>query len=633
MTYYPVSSPYPIFSDDDGTPLEDGYIYIGEAYQNPITNPITISWDNAGLYPIAQPIRTISGYPDRNGSPGTIHINSGTYAYYSIMVQDKNGETVYSNSNVPVNESIESIWVYNEDQMLAADTAGRTIILLDDITLTASYTPSVPIDTNGYTLTLGTFDIDFTNQQPKQLTNGCFNQNSTGSVTNLSYADPAYWGGGPSESDSTNSAAITDAADSLADNGVLEFNIGGQWQHDGLTFGSGFSYKTMKCNQANLYYTGTASGVEVIGTALAYVNGAKFYDLHLTSAGAAYSAGQHHLELQYTADCDFSGLIENARDYGLYLHGANDRHKMNFVILYSKGWAAWLDSVDGTTATTKSNGNTMVLSCYDNANGIQITSACYGNNIDFSNEAFDDGYSIQITNGRKNIFYSRLVEDNARQNDNIVEIASVSYGNMFIGGVYAAGTSTLTPTIFYDAGVNTVIDSPRVLTSVAGSTFVEAASSVRGGAYLNFDDQGSAVVFGAPTFNSSAVFRYIKDGYHGFTFLVDTDATKRVAKLTSSSGPVVTYEDDDAAAGLKRVDAGQQDGIFYIYRVTDDLSTREVMVSFKNDSTIHMVPLSSAPSTPIEGDLAMADRVNWDPLAVGAGGSYLVWYDGSSWTN
>lgn len=96
MTYYPVQSPYPIFTDEDGTPLEDGYIYIGEANQNPITNPITISWDTAGLYPAAQPVRTIGGYADRNGSPGIIYVNAGAFEDYSILVTDKNGVQIIS---------------------------------------------------------------------------------------------------------------------------------------------------------------------------------------------------------------------------------------------------------------------------------------------------------------------------------------------------------------------------------------------------------------------------------------------------------------------------------------------------------------------------------------------------------
>ena len=94
MTYYPVPNPYQLFTDTDGTPLESGYIYIGEANLNPITNPITVSWDLAGLYPAAQPIRTIGGYPSRNGTPGILYVNAGAFEDYSILIQDKHQDQV-----------------------------------------------------------------------------------------------------------------------------------------------------------------------------------------------------------------------------------------------------------------------------------------------------------------------------------------------------------------------------------------------------------------------------------------------------------------------------------------------------------------------------------------------------------
>jgi hypothetical protein len=96
MTYYSVSKPYEVFYDNSGDPLENGYIYIGEVNQNPITNPITVYWDVNGLYPAAQPIRTLAGYPSRNGSPSRIFIDSADNLSYSILIQDKNGELVYS---------------------------------------------------------------------------------------------------------------------------------------------------------------------------------------------------------------------------------------------------------------------------------------------------------------------------------------------------------------------------------------------------------------------------------------------------------------------------------------------------------------------------------------------------------
>lgn len=42
-------------------------------------------------------------------------------------------------------------------------------------------------------------------------------------------------------------------------------------------------------------------------------------------------------------------------------------------------------------------------------------------------------------------------------------------------------------------------------------------------------------------------------------------------------------------------------------------------------------PLAAEPSDLVAGLIAHADQVTWDPLALGAGGSYLVWYNGTAW--
>ena len=83
---------FPIFTDIDGQPLEDGYVFIGTANLNPITNPITVYWDAALTLPATQPIRTRGGYPMNSGTPARLYVNSD----YSIQVQNKNGSVVYS---------------------------------------------------------------------------------------------------------------------------------------------------------------------------------------------------------------------------------------------------------------------------------------------------------------------------------------------------------------------------------------------------------------------------------------------------------------------------------------------------------------------------------------------------------
>lgn len=84
--------PFPLFTDVDGSPLENGYLYIGTVNLNPEVNPINVYWDAALTIPAAQPIRTINGYPARFGTPSMIHIDNP----YSLTIKDKNQALVQS---------------------------------------------------------------------------------------------------------------------------------------------------------------------------------------------------------------------------------------------------------------------------------------------------------------------------------------------------------------------------------------------------------------------------------------------------------------------------------------------------------------------------------------------------------
>ena len=92
MSALSISPPFPIFSDSDGTALENGYIWIGTANLNPIVNPINVYWDAALTVAAVQPIRTLNGYPMYQGTPARLYVNSD----YSIQVQNRNGSVVYS---------------------------------------------------------------------------------------------------------------------------------------------------------------------------------------------------------------------------------------------------------------------------------------------------------------------------------------------------------------------------------------------------------------------------------------------------------------------------------------------------------------------------------------------------------
>lgn len=83
-----VRTPANQFFDTDGSPLDNGYIYVGTTGANPETTPQAVYWDKAGTIPAAQPIRTINGFPARDGAVSKFYTSTKNY---SITVKDKRG--------------------------------------------------------------------------------------------------------------------------------------------------------------------------------------------------------------------------------------------------------------------------------------------------------------------------------------------------------------------------------------------------------------------------------------------------------------------------------------------------------------------------------------------------------------
>lgn len=114
-----ISSPFPVFTDTDGLPLEGGYIDIGVAGLNPLSNPRQAYWDEALTMP-ATNIRTTRGYPSRNGAAGFLYAAPGDF---SILVRNKNGVVIFSNLNV-----IDNITVLQNTVLLKADLDSPALV-------------------------------------------------------------------------------------------------------------------------------------------------------------------------------------------------------------------------------------------------------------------------------------------------------------------------------------------------------------------------------------------------------------------------------------------------------------------------------------------------------------------------
>lgn len=85
-----IESPLATFNDLDGSPLDAGYVYLGDANDDPETAPVAAFWDAAGTQQVAYPLRTASGFIVRNGSPASVY----TSGDYSVTVRDKFGRLV-----------------------------------------------------------------------------------------------------------------------------------------------------------------------------------------------------------------------------------------------------------------------------------------------------------------------------------------------------------------------------------------------------------------------------------------------------------------------------------------------------------------------------------------------------------
>lgn len=101
---FEVTNPFPVFTDTDGEPLENGKLFIGKVNLNPETDPVSVFFDEALTAPAAQPIRTIGGYPARDGTPTNLFVKD---LEFSITVRDKNDKLVFSDPKA--NESIAAL--------------------------------------------------------------------------------------------------------------------------------------------------------------------------------------------------------------------------------------------------------------------------------------------------------------------------------------------------------------------------------------------------------------------------------------------------------------------------------------------------------------------------------------------
>jgi hypothetical protein len=156
MALTQVTGPYPIFTDLDGTPLDDGYLYIGEINQDPEQNPIQVFWDANLTIPATQPIRTSNGYAYRNGTPALLY----TGGEFSITIRNKREEFVlyspvgYGFDPAAVSASVvKNDFVGNGVQVAFVLSASPSTILATNIFINGVYQEKDSYTLSGNTIT------------------------------------------------------------------------------------------------------------------------------------------------------------------------------------------------------------------------------------------------------------------------------------------------------------------------------------------------------------------------------------------------------------------------------------------------------------------------------------------------
>lgn len=137
MSALSIQPTFPIFTDIDGQPLEAGYVWIGQANLDPQVNPINVYWDAALSIPAAQPVRTLGGYPSRNGTPARLYVNSD----YSIRVMNRNGSTVYNAPTATERYSGVVISAIDASKVTFTQTGSTTEITVDEYLKGIAVTP------------------------------------------------------------------------------------------------------------------------------------------------------------------------------------------------------------------------------------------------------------------------------------------------------------------------------------------------------------------------------------------------------------------------------------------------------------------------------------------------------------
>jgi hypothetical protein len=330
MSAVTVNTPYPTFTDIDGQPLEDGYVWIGVSGLEPQANPQTAYWDAALTLTVTQPVRTRGGYPLNGTAIGRLYTGSP----YSIKVQNKNSSTLVLDLTGAAGSGVGSISFGSTGLTPAVATDGDVVVAgtlavanggtgVTTATGTGSVVRATSPTVTGPTVSSGNLAFsgtaqritgDFTNAT---VANRLMFQNS---VTNGATIVGALPNGtsvtsvfrGFNNSDPTNAGQATIGINSAS--GFFDVAITGTGTYLPMTFNTGGSER-MRVDTSGNVGIGTASPGTRLTVAAAAEAGARFLGNGLTSAGlfVGYNSAAYVFNDSNTAMIFGTNSAERAR--------------------------------------------------------------------------------------------------------------------------------------------------------------------------------------------------------------------------------------------------------------------------------------------------------------------------------
>ena len=274
----------------------------------------------------------------------------------------------------------------------------------------------------------------------------------------------------------------------------------------------------------------------------------------------------------------------------------------------------WVDSNvvnarinDGTDIIVDNVGRTAKLDIEDD-NGQQILSHNQGHLTAPDGERMIDG-SLKAAHFEGGVQTEAGFQGNVVSYDlamtmidsNIKEMFAFHFNGDLRGSVFADDSTRVID------GTDGYITTPNLNAPIIDSREITLTNSGTTGGRVETEYTGTA--------GSNILYRNV----------VTNNSTQVMSQQVRATNTFTTHTADGSTGTTHYADNYVFDGLdigIKQYNPTAELDINGVM---------RLRPQTAAPTSPVEGMIAVADRVTWDPAAKGSGASYPVYYDGSAW--